>query len=61
MLYKEDFIYNIYLGTHVMDGVTDDIVWIQGTRMLWFNTRLGHLKKRYTFSICIIYHIYIYI
>ena len=37
------------------DGVTDDIVWIQGTRMLWFNTRLGHLKK----SIHLIYVLYI--
>ena len=29
------------------DGVTDDIIWIQGTRMPLFNTRLG-LEKRKT-------------
>ena len=28
-----------------MDDLTDDIFWIQGTRMPWFDTRLGHLKK----------------
>ena len=47
--------------THVTDGVMDDIVWIQGTRMPWFNTRLGHLKKEkkfYKSSICIIYLMY---
>ena len=26
MVYKEDFIYNIYCGTHVTDDVTDKIV-----------------------------------
>ena len=31
--------------THVTDGVTDDIFWIQGTRMPCLNTRLGLLKK----------------
>ena len=42
--------------THVTDGVTDDIVWIQGTRMPWFNTRLGAEKeKKDTSYICIIY------
>ena len=25
--------------------LTDDIIWIQGARMPWFDTRLGHLKK----------------
>ena len=34
--------------TDVIDGVTDDIVWIQGMRMPWLNTRLGSEKeKRY--------------
>ena len=58
MIFKKDFIYNIYWVTHMTDGVTDDIVWIQGTRMPWFNTRLGHLKKKYTSYIRIIYLIY---
>ena len=38
------------------DGVTDDIVWIQGTRLPWFETRLGPEKrKKHTYYICIIY------
>ena len=38
------------------NGVTDDIVWIQGTRMPWFKTRLGpEKKKKDTSYICIIY------
>ena len=38
------------------DGVTDDIIWIQGTRMPWFNTRLGPEKrKKHTSYKCIIY------
>ena len=41
------------------DGVTDDIVWIKGTRMPWFNTRLGLEKrkkeKKHTSYIFIIY------
>ena len=32
--------------TQVTDGVTDDIVWIEGTKMPWFNTRLGIGKKK---------------
>ena len=28
------------------DGVTDDIVWIQGTRIPWFNNRLGPEKEK---------------
>ena len=32
-VYKLDFIYNIYWVKHVTNGVSDDIVWIQGTRM----------------------------
>ena len=39
--------------------VTDNIVWIQGTRMPWLNTRLGPEKrkkgKKHTSYICIIY------
>ena len=38
------------------DGVTDDIVWIQGTGMPWFNTWLRPEKrKKHTSFICIIY------
>ena len=56
MVYKKDFIYNIYCRTLVTDGVTDDIVCIQGTRMPWFNTRLGPEKRKKRQShICIIY------
>ena len=59
MVYKLDFIFNIYCGTHMTDGVTDDIVWIQGTRMPWFNTGLGPEKRKkekmQTTYICIIY------
>ena len=46
------------------DGVTDDIIWIQGTRMAWLDTRLGLLKneKTHTSDICFVYIIsYIYI
>ena len=44
------------------DGITDDIVWIQGTRMPWFNTRLGPEKrKKDTSYICIINLYVIYI
>ena len=43
--------------TDVTNGVTDDIVWLQGTRMPWFNTRLGP-EKRQT-SIHLIYVLYI--
>ena len=28
------------------DGGTDDMVWIQGTRMPWFTTRLGPEKRK---------------
>ena len=37
--------------------VTDNIVWIQGTRMPWFNTRLGPEKGKK--SIHLIYVLYI--
>ena len=69
MVYKWDFIYNIYWVTHVTDGVTDDIVWIQGTRKPYFNTRLGLEKRKkkkannlymyYISYICNIYCIYL--
>ena len=58
MVYKDDLIYNIYCGTHVTDGVTDDIDWIKGARMPWFNTSLGlEKRKKHTSYICIIYFI----
>ena len=60
--------------THVTDGVTDDIVWIQGTRMSWFNTRLWPEKRKKSmhniyvlyilyaiFIVYILYAYYIYI
>ena len=43
--------------TQVTDGVTDDINWIQGTRMPWFNTRLGPEKRKK--SIHLLYVLYI--
>ena len=47
MIFKKDFIYNIYWVTHMTDGVTDDIVWIHGTRMSWFNTmQAGSPEKK---------------
>ena len=49
--------------THVTDGVTDDIVWIKGTRMPWFNTRLGPEKRKKSINLkyvlYILYVIYI--
>ena len=45
------------------DDLTDDIIWKQGSRMPWFDTRLGHMKKEknYISDICVIYLIcYIY-
>ena len=48
--------------THVTDDVMVDIIWIHNMRMPRFNTRLGKLKKeKYTYYICSIYLIYIYI
>ena len=38
------------------DGVTYDIVWIQGTRMPWFNIRLDPEKRKK--SIHLIYVLY---
>ena len=58
------------------DGVTDNIVWLKGTRMSWFNTRLGPKKRKkdidniyvlyilyviYVVYILYAYYIYIYI
>ena len=45
--------------TQVTDGVTDDMVWIQGTRMPWFNTRLGPENGKKGKSIHLIYVLYI--
>ena len=59
MVYKEDFIYNIYWVTHVTDGVTDDIVWILGTRIPWFKTRLVPEKKNKIKKAYILYMYYI--
>ena len=59
MVYKKEFLYNIYCVTHVTDGVTDDIFWRQGTRIPWFKTRLVPEKKNKRKSIHLIYVIYI--
>ena len=39
------------------DGVTDDIVWLKGTRMFLFNTKVGHLKKEKQAYILFVYYI----
>ena len=60
VLYKYDFIYMIYWVTHVTDDLTDDIIWIQGTRLPWFDTRLGHLEKEKSIhSIYVLYILYL--
>ena len=60
MGYKLDIIYNIYWVTHLTDGVTEDIVWIKGTRMPWFNTRLGlEKRKKGIHLIYLLYMVYI--
>ena len=41
------------------DGVTDNIVWIQSTRMPWFNTRLGPKKRKMKKSTDLLYVLYI--
>ena len=47
--------------THVTDGVTDDIVWMQGMSVPLFNIRLGHLKKENSIQLIYVLHIiYIY-
>ena len=45
--------------TQVADSVTDDKVWIQGTSMPWFNTKLGPEKRKKEKSIHLIYVLYI--
>ena len=46
--------------THVTNDVTDNIVWIQGTRVPLFNTRLGPLKKgKIILLIYVLYIIYV--
>ena len=54
MVYKLDFIYKIHGGTHVTDGVTDNIV-VRGCPGSIPDWVLKKEKK--TISICIIYHI----
>ena len=39
------------------DGVTVDMVWIQGTMMPWFNTRLRPEKKKEKIYILYMYYI----
>ena len=41
------------------DGVTDDIFGIQGTRMPWFNTRLGPEKEKSIHLIYVLYILYV--
>ena len=43
------------------DDVTDDIFWIHGTRMPWFDTRLGHSKKEKAYILYMCYISYMYI
>ena len=45
--------------TDVIDGVTDDIVWIQGMRMPRFNTRLGPEKVKSIHLIYVLYILYV--
>ena len=59
MVYIEDSLYNIYCGTHMTDGVTDDIVWIKGTRMPWFKTRFGPEKRKRIHLIYVLYILYV--
>ena len=63
-IYVESKVSGKSIGLHLQhilwnptDGVTDDIVWIQGTRMPWFNIRLGPEKRKK--SIHLIYVLYI--
>ena len=42
------------------DGVTDDIIWIQGMRMPWFNTWLGpENRKKSVHLIYVLYFLYV--
>ena len=60
MVYKLNFIFNIYWVINVTDGVTDDIVWIRGTRMSWFNIRLGPEKRKKANNFYMYYKSYMY-
>ena len=64
-IYVESKVSGKSIGLHLQhilwnptDGVTDDIVWIQGTRMPWFHTKLGHLKKEKQAYILYMYYVY---
>ena len=59
MGYKLDILYNIDWVTHVTDGVTDNIVSLQGTRMPLFNTRLGLEKGKKAYILYMYYILYI--
>ena len=37
------------------DDLTDDIIWKQGRRMPWFDTRLGQLEKEKKLYILYVY------
>ena len=42
------------------DGVTDNIVWIEGTRMSWFNTRFRPEKRKKSMhNIYVLYILYV--
>ena len=42
------------------DGVTVNIVWIEGTRMSWFNTRFGPEKRKKSIhNIYVLYILYV--
>ena len=44
----------------MIDGVAEDIVWIQGTRIPWFNTMLGPEKKgKSIYLIHLLYILYV--
>ena len=46
--------------TNMTYDVTDDIFLIQGTRMPWFDTRLGHMKKEKSIHLLyVLYFLYI--
>ena len=42
------------------DGVRDDIFWIPGTRMPWFNTWFGPEKRNILYVRDIVYILYAY-
>ena len=60
MCYINRTSFTSYIGeTHVTDDLTDDIIWIQGTRMPWFDSKLGHLKKEKVYILYMFYISYI--